>query len=99
MECLVFDCLKLDLRKRQFFVGTNSIELRNKEFSLLSYFMENAGMVLSRTQILEDVWDRNLFCPTNTVDVHVSTLRNKMKKFSKRNYIRTIHCIGYIFEI
>lgn len=93
-----FGFLRLDSASRKIFIGKRAIVLRNKEFSLLEYFMCNIGKVLSRTQILEDVWDRNICCATNTVDVHISTLRQKLKKYDKRNIIRTVHCIGYIFE-
>ncbi|OGJ41978.1 hypothetical protein A3I58_00185 [Candidatus Peregrinibacteria bacterium RIFCSPLOWO2_02_FULL_39_10] len=91
--------LKIDMLTRRFFVGSNSIFLRNKEFSLITYFVKNMGRVVSRTQILEEVWDRNIFCPTNTVDVHVSSLRRKIKKHLKHDLIKTVHCVGYIFEI
>ncbi|OGJ42468.1 hypothetical protein A3B60_03640 [Candidatus Peregrinibacteria bacterium RIFCSPLOWO2_01_FULL_39_12] len=91
--------LKIDMLTRRFFVGSNFIFLRNKEFSLITYFVKNIGRVVSRTQILEEVWDRNIFCPTNTVDVHVSSLRRKIKKHLKHDLIKTVHCVGYIFEI
>src|SRR3989338_9516325 len=89
--------LKIDMLTRRFFVGSNFIFLRNKEFSLITYFVKNMGRVVSRTQILEDVWDRNIFCPTNTVDVHVSSLRRKLKKCLRFELIKTVHCIGYRF--
>lgn len=92
------DFIELDADSRRFFVGGNRIFLRNKEFSLLYYFIENMGKVLSRTQILEDVWDRNIVCPTNTVDVHVSNLRRKIKTHTDKECIKTVHCIGYIFD-
>ncbi|MBI2634288.1 winged helix-turn-helix transcriptional regulator [Candidatus Peregrinibacteria bacterium] len=91
--------LKLDVDSRKFFIGRRVIPLRNKEYSLLEYFMMNVGKVLSRTQILEDVWDRNIFCPTNTIDVHVSGLRQKLQAYTKRNPIKTIYCIGYMFDL
>ncbi len=95
---LTFDLLKLDLSSRKLFVGRIFVSLRNKEFSLLEYFIKNTGVVLSRTRILEDVWDRNIICPTNTVDVHVSNLRKKLEKHECSDFIKTVHCIGYIFE-
>lgn len=89
---------KLDSSSRKFFTHNRWIFLRNKEFCLLEYFMRNAGRVVSRTQILEDVWDRNICCPTNTVDVHVSALRRKLQDLQCKKLIKTIHCVGYIFE-
>jgi DNA-binding response OmpR family regulator len=90
--------IKMDKRSRKLVIDDSTIPLRNMEFSLLEYFMENVGRVLSRTELLEEVWDRNICCATNTVDVHVSSLRKKMEKYFSRNVIRTVHCIGYIFD-
>ena len=61
--------------------------------------MENIGKVITRARLLEEVWDRNIFCITNTVDVHVSKLRQKLNKHLDQDVIKTIHCVGYIFEI
>lgn len=93
-DIIVFSNLKLDLNSRKLFIGKIQIPLRNKEFSLIEYFLKNIGKVRSRTQILEDVWDRNILCPTNTVDVHISSLRKKLPC----NLIKTVHCIGYILD-
>jgi len=90
--------LKLNILARKFFISEKLIKLRNKEFCLMEYFMKNFGKVLSRTQLLEAVWDRNICCATNTVDVHVSGLRKKLRFFTGLNLIKTVHCIGYIFE-
>ena len=79
MDILDFKSFTLDLVSRKLFVSGKYIYLRNKEFSLLEYFIKNIGKVLSRTRILEEVWDRNILCPTNTVYVHVSSLRKKIK--------------------
>lgn len=89
--------LNLCFDKRQLLLGDASIPLRNKEFSLMEFFLKNHGKVITRTEILEEVWDRNIFCTTNTVDVHISTLRRKLKKYSADKYIRTVHCVGYMF--
>lgn len=95
---LVWGPLRLELSSRQFFIGKEVVPLRNKEFCLMEYFMRNMGRVLSRTQILEDVWDRNICCCTNTVDVHVSSLRQKLNLFDCSCFIRTVHCVGYVFK-
>lgn len=95
---IVQGAIKLDPFSRRVFVNSRQLDLRNKEFSLLEYFLRNAGRVVSRTQILEDVWDRNIFCPTNTVDVHVSSLRRKLNDFQSREKIRTVHAVGYMLE-
>lgn len=90
--------IKIDMDARKIYIGSQMIILRNKEFNLLKYFFINTGKIVSRTQILEEVWDRNICCATNTVDVHVSSLRHKLRSYFGRNLIRTVYCIGYIFE-
>lgn len=97
-EMLEFERLKLDLSSRKLIVADSTIILRNKEFTLLEYFLKNTNRVITRTQILEDVWDRNIFCSTNTVDVHVSKLRKILKQYLEHNPIRTVPCIGYIVD-
>jgi len=90
--------LSVDINKYALHYKQEKIQLRYKEFELMKYLVKNTGKVKSRTQILEDVWDRNIFCNTNTVDVHVSNLRKKMKKMAAPNHIKTIYCVGYMFE-
>ncbi len=84
--------------ERKILINGKCIDLPNKELNLLVYFLDNIGKVLSRTQILEDVWDRNICCSTNTVDVHVSKLRQKIRPYIEKEVIRTIYCAGYVFE-
>lgn len=98
-EIINFENLTLDISARKFLVNKVPISLRNKEFTLMEYFMKNMGRVLTRTQILEEVWDHNIFCPTNTVDVHVSSLRKKLRCSSAANFIKTIYCVGYMLEV
>lgn len=90
--------MELDIEKHQFSVGGRQVTLRNKEFALLHYMMINKGKVVSRNTILENVWDRNSDLVTNTVDVHVSQLRKKIKCVSDDNYFHTIPCLGYVLE-
>lgn len=84
---------------RKFFIAGAEVRLRNKEFNLLAYFLKNPGRVITRTELLEDVWDRNICCSTNTVDVHVSMLRRKFRSYFNRDFIKTVNCIGYIFDL
>lgn len=71
-------------------------DLSFKEFELLSYFMENRGIALSREKILNNVWDYDYFGDARTIDTHVKKLRSKMGK--KGDYIKTIWGMGYKFE-
>lgn len=87
----------LDLNRRSLRTDQNEVNLRNKEFELLLYLAKNKGKLLSRINILENVWDMNSNVLTNTVDVHVSKLRKILKeKFGLSNLIRTVPCSGYI---
>ena len=74
-----------------------AIELSFKEYELLSYFMENKGIALSREKILNHVWDYDYFGDARTIDTHVKKLRAKMGDCG--NYIHTIWGMGYKFEV
>ncbi len=73
------------------------IELSFKEFELLSYFMENPSVALSREKILNHVWNYDYFGDARTIDTHVKKLRSKMGK--KGDYIKTVWGMGYKFEV
>ena len=74
-----------------------SIELTAREFSLLEYFMRNAGRVLSRNDIAEKVWDAGFDFGTNVVDVYVNFLRKKIEKGYDKKLIHTKVGFGYVF--
>ena len=78
-------------------IDGKQIELSYKEFELLSYFMENAGIALSREKILNNVWNYDYFGDARTIDTHVKKLRSKLG--DKGEYIRTIWGMGYKFEV
>jgi DNA-binding winged helix-turn-helix (wHTH) protein len=89
--------LELSLNKRALVKGEVEVYLKNKEFELLLYLARNRGKVLSRGNILENVWDMNSTVLTNTVDVHISRLRRILKAhFGLVDLIRTVPCSGYI---
>ena len=73
------------------------IELSFKEFELLTYFMENPGIALSREKILNNVWNYDYFGDARTIDTHVKKLRSKIG--DKGEYIKTIWGMGYKFEV
>ena len=74
------------------------IELTSKEFRLLEYFMSNPLRVLSRTTLLESVWDKNIDLNTNIVDVYVNYLRNKVDKGFEIKLLHTIIGMGYVLK-
>lgn len=78
-------------------VDGKPMELSFKEFELLTYFVENQGIALSREKILNNVWDYDYFGDARTIDTHVKKLRSKLGE--KGNYIKTIWGMGYKFEV
>jgi DNA-binding response OmpR family regulator len=76
----------------------SSLQLTAQEFSLLRYLMENVGRVLSRTRLLEHVWDLHHDPGTNVVDVYIGYLRAKVDKGFERPLIHTVRGVGYVLE-
>jgi heavy metal response regulator len=89
------DDLELDRLSLQVKRAGRRIELTSKEYSLLEYLMSNAGRVLSRTMIIEHVWDQSFDGITNIVDVYVRHLRNKVDDPYEHKLIRTVRGVGY----
>jgi two-component system copper resistance phosphate regulon response regulator CusR len=87
--------LELDRLSQQVRRGGKRIELTSKEYSLLEYLMANSGRVLSRTMIIEHVWDQSFDGATNIVDVYVRHLRDKVDEGRESNLIRTVRGVGY----
>lgn len=78
-------------------VDGKQMELSFKEFELLTYFLENEGIALSREKILNSVWNYDYFGDARTIDTHVKKLRSKMG--DKGEYIKTVWGMGYKFEV
>ena len=72
------------------------IDLQPREFRLLEYLMKNAGQVVTRTMLLENLWDYHFDPGTNVIDVHVSRLRSKLDKGFERPLLHTVRGAGYI---
>jgi two-component system OmpR family response regulator len=87
--------LELDLLTRTVKRGGKTIELLPREFRLLEYLMRNAGHVVTRTMLLEHVWDYHFDPQTNVIDVHVSRLRQKIDKAFDRPLLHTVRGAGY----
>lgn len=78
-------------------IDGKTVDLSYKEFELLSYFLENQGIALSREKILNNVWNYDYFGDARTIDTHVKKLRSKLGE--KGEYIKTIWGMGYKFEV
>ncbi|MBN1849688.1 MAG: response regulator transcription factor [Deltaproteobacteria bacterium] len=90
--------LSIDLLTRDVTRGKMKIDLQPREFSLLEYLMRNAGKVISKTMILEHVWDYNFDPQTNVVDVLVSRLRSKIDRDFEEKMIHTVRGVGYVLK-
>ncbi len=90
--------LVLDVVSRVVRRGPSRIELSPREFALLEYLARNAGHILSRTMLLEHVWDMNQDPLTNVVDVHVNRLRKKVDQGFDQPLIHTIRGVGYVLR-
>jgi DNA-binding response OmpR family regulator len=92
--------LRLDLAARRAFVGESEMALRPKEFDLLSALAGRAGEVVTREQLMDEVWDENWFGPTKTLDVHVFALRRKLAEHGEDlQRIATVRGRGYRYEV
>ena len=89
--------IRIDKAAHQVEIDGKTIDLSYKEFELLTYFVENQGIALSREKILNNVWNYDYFGDARTIDTHVKKLRSKMGE--KGNYIKTIWGMGYKFEV
>ena len=90
--------LGMDLVTREVRRGDAQIELQPREFSLLEFLLRNKGAVLSKTVIMEHVWDYHFDPQTNVVDVLVSRLRSKVDRGFDRKLIHTIRGVGYVLK-
>lgn len=96
-ESLEAGGIYVDKAAHRVLVDGNEVELSFKEFELLTYFIENAGLALSRDKILSSVWDYDYFGEARTIDTHVKKLRAKLGE--KGDMIKTIWGMGYKFEV
>jgi two-component system OmpR family response regulator len=90
--------ISVDLLTRQVVRGEQQIDLQAREFALLEYFLRNPGRVISKTMILEHIWNYHFDPQTNVVDVLVCRLRNKLDPGRGEKLIRTIRGVGYVFK-
>jgi len=95
---LVVEDLELDLLSRQVKRAGQKIDLQPREFRLLEFLMRHAGQVVTRTMLLEGVWDYHFDPQTNVIDVHVSRLRQKVDKPFPSGLIHTVRNAGYMLR-
>lgn len=95
-EILSYAGIKVDKSAHQVWVGDQPVDLSYKEFELLTYFLENKGIALSREKILNNVWNYDYFGDARTIDTHVKKLRSKL--LDKGDMIKTVWGVGYKLE-
>jgi two-component system OmpR family response regulator len=93
---MTLDDLSMDLLTRRVTRAGKAVALQPREFKLLEYLMRHANQVVTRTMLLENVWDYNFDPQTNVVDVHVSKLRQKIDAGGARQLLRTVRNAGYM---
>ncbi|MBQ3142355.1 MAG: response regulator transcription factor [Bacilli bacterium] len=89
--------LKLDFLGRVLKINNNEINITPKEYELLTYFIDNKSIALSREQLLNSVWGYDFYGDDRTVDTHIKMLRHNLGEY--RNLIKTVRGMGYKFEI
>ena len=90
--------LRMDLLSRKVVRGSRTIALQPREFKLLEYLLRHAGQVVTRTMLLENVWDYHFDPQTNVVDVHISKLRQKIDADAERPLLKTVRNAGYMIS-
>jgi two-component system OmpR family response regulator len=90
--------LSLDRMSREVRRGEEEVSLQPREFRLLEYLMKHAGQVVTRTMLLENVWDYHFDPQTNVIDVHISRLRSKIDKGFSQPLLHTIRGAGYMIR-
>ncbi len=90
--------LKVDLLNREFFVGSNKVQLTNNEFNLLIYFLKNKNRIITQEELAEKVWDIHFDTQTNYINVYISYLRKKIREYSENDYIETVRKKGFVFR-
>jgi two-component system OmpR family response regulator len=90
--------LTLDRLSHVVMRGSDEITLQPREFRLLEYLMQHAGQVVTRTMLLENVWDYHFDPQTNVIDVHISRLRSKIDKGFSQPLLHTVRGAGYMIR-
>ena len=90
--------LELDRLSHRVVRGGQDVNLQPREFRLLEYLMKHAGQVVTRTMLLENVWDYHFDPQTNVIDVHISRLRSKIDKGFPRPLLHTVRGAGYVIR-
>ena len=94
---IVAGLLSINATTRTVYLSGKELELTRREYDLLYYLMVNRKLTFSREQLLNNVWGYDFEGGNRTVDTHIRQLRNKLGNCA--DYIKTVHCVGYQFEV
>lgn len=95
-QCLLkLGRIEMDCKGKQLWVKGKEVLLRRKEFDLLEYLLINKQRIVSKEELLEHVWEKGIYVFSNTVEVHIKSLRERFKKTVGKKIIRTIRGFGY----
>ena len=97
-EILSAQKLQLDLKRHSVTVDGEAVDLTKREFDLLHYLLKNKGLVVTREELLEHVWDFDFDGGTNTVDVYIRFLRGKIDELYNLKLIHTVRGVGYVIK-
>ena len=97
-QIITVEDMEVDLVAHKVKRSGKKIDLQTREYKLLDYLLQNRGQIVTRSMLLENVWDYNFDPQTNVIDVHVSRLRNKIDKGFEKQLIKTVRGAGYIIE-
>ncbi|MHB8880179.1 MAG: response regulator transcription factor [Thermodesulfovibrionales bacterium] len=92
---LTYKNLRIDTIGHKVYIGENEVPLRPKEYAVLTYLLKNKGKVMSRAQMLSDIWGYDFNPNTNFVDVHIKSLREKLAQHAATNIILSVRGVGY----
>lgn len=95
---LHFKNMRLDLMEKKVYVNGNPLVLTSKEYGILELMLQNPKKLFSKANLFESVWNETYFSEDNTLKVHMSNIRNKIKQFDEEEYIKTVWGMGYALE-
>ena len=96
---IILGDLTLDTEQHRLTIGNKQLEVSPTEFRLMHFFMTHADKVYTRTQLLDQVWGRNVYIEERTVDVHIRRLRKILTEHERENLVQTVRGFGYRFSL
>ncbi|WP_421921124.1 response regulator transcription factor [Marinifilum sp.] len=98
---IIFENIEIETQNRSVKINGKNVDLSKKEYDLLLYFIESENRVLTKESLFEHVWGENSVFMDNSdfIYTHINRLRKKLKKYTGKNYIKTVHGFGYKIEI